>query len=469
MHKHQGTGVFPPSLLQDFLSRINKLPVGHRQRYWLVRRAEEYLKAVSHAPPSRHSAADVERYLAELGRRVPPLKAWQFRQAVDAIRVLLEAARAPAAGVVDWDGWKSAAGELGADHPTVARDYGPQPWVGARDESVSSISGTDKLREARRALDALVVAVRRRGLATRTEKAYRDWARRYLGFCVRHGLAFTGPDSVSRFLDDLAVRGRVAVATQKLALNACVFLFRHVFDREPGVLAEFSRPSRPRRLPVVLSRGEVRALLGCLNGRNRLMAALLYGTGMRLMECVRLRVQDVDFQYGQIVVRRGKGDKDRVVPLPQRLVPALRAHLHAVRQIHRADLDRGFGEVYLPDALARKLPGAAREWIWQYVFPASTIGVDPRTGARRRHHLHESVLQKAVRQAAREAGIGKRVTCHTLRHSFATHLLEDGYDIRTVQELLGHKDVSTTMIYTHVLNRGGRGVRSPLEEVVLPE
>jgi len=230
-----------------------------------------------------------------------------------------------------------------------------------------------------------------------------------------------------------------------------------------GDLDGLVRAKRPRRLPVVLSRGEVGRLIEQLQGIRYLMAALLYGTGMRLMECVRLRVQDVDFEYHQLVVRDGKGQKDRVVPLPKRLEQPLREQLERSRILHREDLGKGLGEVFLPDALARKWPNAAREWRWQYVFPSARLSVDPRGGKTRRYHLHENGLQKAVKAAAQQAGITKRVSCHCLRHSFATHLLESGYDIRTVQELLGHADVSTTMIYTHVLNRGGQGVVSPLD------
>jgi integron integrase len=216
-------------------------------------------------------------------------------------------------------------------------------------------------------------------------------------------------------------------------------------------------------LPTVLTHGEVVLLLQNLSGTQRLMAALMYGTGMRLMECARLRVQDIDFGYGQITVRNAKGGKDRAVPLPEKAVEPLREHLLRVRDLHQSDLAQGYGEVYLPDALSRKYPNAAKEWRWQYVFPSGRISADPRSGVLRRHHLHENGLQKAVKQAAEMAGITKRVGTHTLRHSFATHLLQAGYDIRTVQELLGHADVSTTMIYTHVLNRGGHGVRSPLD------
>ena len=243
------------------------------------------------------------------------------------------------------------------------------------------------------------------------------------------------------------------------------FFYSQALEQPLGVLGSFIRAKRPQRLPVVLTRGEVLRLLDQLEGTYRLMASLLYGTGMRLMECLRLRVKDVDFAYRQIVVRDGKGQKDRVTPLPDKLIEPLRAHLEQVKVLHEADLSQGNGEVFLPSALARKYPNAAREWGWQYVFPSGRLSVDPRSGAIRRHHLHENGLQKAVKQAATVARLTKPANCHALRHSFATHLLETGYDIRTVQELLGHSDVSTTMIYTHVLNRGGKGVVSPLDAI----
>jgi integron integrase len=286
---------------------------------------------------------------------------------------------------------------------------------------------------------------------------------RFIGFLGNADAAQQGSEHLARFLDDLAVGRKVSGSTQNLVLNAQVFFYRETLGRSDLDIGSFVRAKRPRRLPTVLTHGEVTLLLQKLSGTQRLMAALMYGTGMRLMECSRLRVLDIDFGYGQITVRNAKGGKDRAVPLPEKAVEPLREHLTRVRELHQADLAGGYGEVYLPDALARKYPNAAQEWRWQYVFPSGRISADPRSGVLRRHHLHENGLQKAVKQAAEQAGITKRVGTHTLRHSFATHLLQAGYDIRTVQELLGHSDVSTTMIYTHVLNRGGYGVRSPLD------
>jgi integron integrase len=274
-----------------------------------------------------------------------------------------------------------------------------------------------------------------------------------------------GAPEATRFLTWLAVEGKVAASTQNQALSALLFLYREVLEVDLPWLDGVVHARRPEQLPVVLTRDEMRAVLSHIDGVPRLMAHLLYGSGLRLLECCRLRVQDVDFATNQAVVRAGKGDKDRVTLLPGIVKAPLARHLDLVRRQHQRDLERGAGWVELPTALARKYPNAGREWPWQWVFPATREYVEPATRQRRRHHLHESVLQRAVKEAVRQAGIAKRATPHTLRHSFATHLLEDGYDIRTVQELLGHRDVSTTMIYTHVLNRGPNAVRSPADRM----
>ena len=272
-----------------------------------------------------------------------------------------------------------------------------------------------------------------------------------------------GAPEVEAFFTHLAVAGRVAASTQSQALSALLFLYRDVLNVELPWLDNVTRAKKPQRLPTVLTALEVKSLLGRLDGTRWLMASLLYGTGMRLMECLRLRVKDVEFARREIIVRDGKGMKDRVTMLPESVSEPLQTHLGKVKLLHEADLAEGFGDVWLPFALDRKYPNAGREWGWQYVFPASKRSIDPRSGKERRHHLDEKVLQRAVSQAARAAGLVKPTSPHTLRHSFATELLQSGYDIRTVQELLGHSDVSTTMIYTHVLNKGGHGVTSPLD------
>jgi len=273
-----------------------------------------------------------------------------------------------------------------------------------------------------------------------------------------------GENEIRAFISHLAVEGHIAASTQTVALSALLFLYRDVLKQELAYVANIERAQKSKRLPLVFTREEVKRVLEKLDGTHWLIAGLLYGSGVRLMECLRLRVKDIDFTYAQITVRDGKGEKDRVTMFPESLKERVSHHLEKVRLLHQDDLNADYGEVYLPYALARKYPNAPKEWGWQYVFPAPNRSIDPRSGQERRHHLSERAVQKAVSSAIRRAQISKNASCHTFRHSFATHLLEKGYDIRTVQELLGHSDVRTTMIYTHVLNRGGRGVRSPMDE-----
>ena len=316
-----------------------------------------------------------------------------------------------------------------------------------------------------RLLDQLRDQIRLKHYSIRTERVYYEWVKRFVRFHkYRHPMEM-GAAEVEAFLSDLAVRRNVSASTQNQALAALLFLYKEVLKLDLPWLGEIVRAKKPVWLPVVLSVAEVQLLLAQLQGELWLMASLLYGSGMRLMEVVRLRVKDVDFSRNEIVVRDGKGMKDRVTLLPQCLLESLRLHLTEVRAVHRCELAVGRGDVYLPFALARKYPNGPCEWAWQYVFPAARLSVDPRSGKQRRHHIDEKRLQRAFKVALAAAGIVKLATPHTMRHSFATHLLESGQDIRTVQELLGHADVSTTMIYTHVLNRGGLGVMSPLDRI----
>jgi len=312
-------------------------------------------------------------------------------------------------------------------------------------------------------LDRVHQAIRARHYSPSTEQAYVAWIRRFIFFHGKRHPMEMGQPEVNQFLTHLAVHERVAASTQNQALAALLFLYDKVLDRPLGQIEGVVRARRPRRLPVVLTRQEVRAVLEELDGTPRLVCTLLYGSGLRLLECLRLRVKDIDFQRNEILVRDGKGGKDRLTMLPAAVRTPLQAHLEKVRLPHAKDLARGLGRAPLPDAIARKYPSADRQWAWQCVFPASSHYVDRHTRVRHRHHLHESVIQRAVKEAVRRAGLARPASSHSFRHSFATHLLEDGYDIRTVQELLGHKDVKTTMIYTHVLNRGGKGVRSPMD------
>jgi integron integrase len=308
-------------------------------------------------------------------------------------------------------------------------------------------------------------AIQRRHYSSRTEETYVHWIKRFIYFSGRRHPRELGAPEVTAFLNYLARERDVAAATQNQALSALLFLYKEVLGQPLPWLDDLERAKRPARLPSVLTRDEVQRLLGQMQGVKWLMASLLYGAGLRLRECLKLRVKDVDFGYRQILVRDGKGAKDRVTMLPQSVIEPLQAHLVRVKSLHERDLAAGYGDVDLPDALARKYPKAPYEWAWKFVFPSHRLSTHPRSGVIRRHHVYENYVIRGVKQAAFAAGIAKHVSCHTLRHSFATHLLEAGYDIRTVQELLGHADVSTTMIYTHVLNKGGQGVESPLDRL----
>jgi integron integrase len=314
-------------------------------------------------------------------------------------------------------------------------------------------------------LEQLKQALRARHYSPRTESTYCQWVKRYIFFHnVRHPAEMAEPE-INAFLTHLAVRHKVSSSTQNQALAALLFLYRHVIGREIGDLGEVIRAKKPKRIPVVMTREEVKLVLDNLSDDKWLAASLMYGAGLRLMECMRLRVQDIDILKSQILVRKGKGAKDRITMLPDSLKIPLRSHLVRVKAIHDQDLNDGLGRVEMPAALDRKYPNASREWRWQWVFPQANRWRNPKTGEQGRHHMDESLVQKAVREAVIKASLVKRVTCHTFRHSFATHLLESGYDIRTVQELLGHEDVKTTMIYTHVLNRGPAGVQSPFDDL----
>jgi len=317
----------------------------------------------------------------------------------------------------------------------------------------------------RKLLDQVRDLLRLKHYSIRTEEAYVAWIRQYILFHNTRHPKDMGTPEIQAFLTHLAVERKVAASTQNQALSALIFLYRQVLRQELHGSIDAVRAKRPQRVPTVLTKAEVRQVLGQLSGMHRMLVELLYGSGIRSLECVRLRVKDLDFSRQELTVRDGKGAKDRRTMLPGSLIGPFQHHLQTVKQMHTTDLAEGNGCVYLPFALAKKYPNAETEWRWQYVFPATRTSIDPRSGIRRRHHLNESVLHRAIKKATDATGITKRVSCHTFRHSFATHLLEAGYDIRTVQELLGHEDVATTMIYTHVLNKGGLAVKSPLDDV----
>ncbi len=451
-----------PSGWDRYVSLLEEERIPEAARRWYVVRAQDFVDAMRPKRLRELSAKEITGFFPAYARE-RRLTDWQYRQTVEAVQLLLvRLGGCPAAKTVEWDFWVEVGQALPPDHPTRAGALTPA-------EAVDNNPRYSNVTAGRPLLKQMAQTLRARRYALRTEQTYVDWCHRFVQFLEGHSRHTPGDYSrigkadVQRFLTHLAVERQVAASTQNQALNALVFLFRHVLER-PLDEMDFGHAKETQRLPVVLSTDEIRTLLETLNGTPALLARMLYGTGMRLMEGVRLRVGDVDFDNRHIVVRNGKGGKDRVVPLPERLVEPLREHLQGVAQLHREDLAGGAGFVYLPHALARQAPNAPREWIWQYVFPSARLASDPKAGVVRRHHLHEAGFQKVLKAAGQKAGIAKRVNSHCLRHSFATHLLQSGYDIRTVQELLGHKDVATTMIYTHVMNRPGVvPVKSPMD------
>ena len=414
---------------------------------WLVRWAQRFARAMPGVPLRARTEAHVRAFLRDLGQQAH-VEPWQVDQAQEALRMLYQE-RLPLPWARTWP-LQAHAGEA---------TRGLRPRQSFRDELSASAVDADH----QELLSRLRTEIRARHYSLRTEQAYEHWMRRFATFHALQSPRELGPEAVKEYLEYLAVERKVSASTQNQALNTLVFLFEQVIGEPVGTIGDFARAKRPKRLPVVLTRAEVNRLLDALTGTYRLMAGLLYGSGLRLMECVRLRVKDVDFAHNQIMVRDGKGQKDRVTMLPQRFQQGLREQLARAKEQHDKDLAQGFGAVYLWPALERKYPNAARDWIWQYVFPSGRLSVDPRSGKVRRHHIHENALQRAVKEAAFKVGLTKQMSCHVLRHSFATHLLEGGSDIRTVQELLGHADVSTTMIYTHVLNTPGLAVKSPAD------
>jgi len=401
---------------------------------------------------------EIATWFTRIGRS-PHLEDWQYRQKVDALRLLYcHLLKTPWSGEFDWDYWASGAQSLESEHATVARTYENPDTMAQYANNTLAKKYPDVFRK-------FLAAIRVPDYSINTEKSYLNWINRFLRFHQSLVLETCAEPEVASFLEHLAVRRKVSSATQAQALNAIVFFYARVLERPLGEIGPFKRSSRPIRVPTVLSPEEVSSIFSEITGVMNVLVRLMYGTGMRLIECIRLRILDIDFSYQQITVRGGKGKKDRVVPLPQTLATHLHAQIRKVRQMHEQDMLNGSCGAFIPLSLSRKYPNAEKEFRWQYLFPATRLAQDPRSGKLRRHHIHQTAVQKHIRKAAISAGIEKRVTTHTLRHSFATHLLASGSDIRTVQELLGHADVSTTMIYTHVLNRGGNAVISPVDRL----
>jgi integron integrase len=440
-----------------YIRVLTEASVPEAARRFYVKHVERYIAAHPQIRLRGHSAEMMDEYLVRIGRNAA-IKGWHLTQNVHALELLFtQIVKAPWVSEFNWEYRKASGRELEERHPTLARHNSPMS-VSMPPPKEPSGDETKDWRER------LIAEIRRRNYSIRTEEAYVHWAQRFLRFNHDALPEQLEAAHVAAFLSHLALAVDVSPSTQNQALSALVFLYEQVLGQQLGELSDLIAARKPKRLPTVLTRREIKRLIDSISDETfAIMIRLMYGTGMRLMECVRLRVMEVDFAYAQITVRDGKGAKDRMVPLPEKCRAALAAHIEKTLVLHQEDLSQGFGETFLPNALARKYPNAAREPGWQYVFPSGKLSADPRSKMIRRHHLHESSVQKAVRRAALASGIRKRISSHTLRHSFATHLLEAGYDIRTVQELLGHADVSTTMIYTHVLNRGGRGVVSPID------
>lgn len=433
---------------ESFRNHLVRSGTPEKRAEWYVRWAKKFGVSAKGKPLRARSADDVERFLQHLSGD-SNLASWQLIQARDAIVALY---RDFLRGGLDTAGIQKRWALVPGGRTQVRESFQDRT---VSDEVLQRRHGTT--------LQALRSELRLRHYSFRTERSYEHWVKRFLSFHDTNDVNGLGAEEIKAYLNYLAEVRSVSASTQNQALNAIVFWFVNVLGADPGDFGDFTRAKRPKRLPVVLSRDEVRRLLAGLGSTEELMAGLMYGSGVRLMECVRLRIKDIDFEANQITVRDGKGQKDRVTMLPKRYQERLHHHLVHVRGLYQQDLHDNTAGVSMPPALERKYPGAPTEWIWQYVFPSQRLSVDPRTRTVRRHHVHPSTVQRAIRQAAIQAGITKPVGPHTLRHSFATHLLEAGYDIRTVQELMGHADVSTTMIYTHVLNRPGLVVNSPAD------
>ena len=436
---------------------------------WYVRNAEYYIKAYPNKRLSLHTEHDVAHYLKDKGGN-SRLESWQYTQLIISLKILFtQMVQSEWADSFPWDEYIDQAESLPNTHSTVVRDYQEFDSASMSKDLIEKKDSNKGLFKQVFAIhphhiENLIKHIRIKHYSIRTEQAYLAWVLRFICFHSMQDPVLLTETDISKYLEYIVIKRKVSSSTQAQALNALVFFYTKVLLKKIGDNLQFAHSKKPKRLPVVLSTNEVALLLNNISHpTQKLMANLLYGSGMRLMECIRLRIQDVDFDYQQILIRNAKGAKDRIVPLPKHVHQNMSKHIQDIRKLHLSDLSEGYGSVYIPDALSPKYPNAQKEPGWQYVFPSSSISKDPRSSAIRRHHVHERGLQKVIKSTSLQVGITKRVSCHSLRHSFATHLLENGYDIRTVQELLGHADVSTTMIYTHVLNKPGVIVTSPLD------
>ena len=440
-----------------YINVLLKNGIPEKKFKWYVNWITQFTRFMNLKPLEQCTAKDVNCFLNKL--REENREAWQVEQATNALRFMYRDFLR-----ISWALMKSESAYENkraiSDELQSCQFSQSQPYNTVFRDDVLTKEIESKYKEL---FNRLRAEIRTRHYSLSTEKTYAQWLRRFLYFHVKKPFKNLHAAEIKGYLEYLAVERKVSSSTQNQALNAIVFFFKQVMKKEVGDIGTFTRARQRKRVPVVLVREEVDRLLNALSGVHALMAGLLYGSGLRLMECARLRVKDVDFAQNQIVVRDGKGNKDRITILPKRYHEPLQDQLSHVKKVYEEDVAKGFGEASFLPSLERKYPNAPREWIWQYVFPSTGLSMDPRSGKIRRHHLHETVLQRAVKKAAYKVGINKRVTTHTFRHSFATHLLQNRYDIRTVQELLGHADVSTTMIYTHVLNQPGLAIISPID------
>ncbi len=454
---------------EKFIRKTKDYGVKPAAARWYVRDAELYIKAYANTKLSQHEPHFVEQYLERKGRNTR-LESWQFIQVITAIKIIFtKMVHVSWAEDFPWEQWVAQAEKRPNANSNKVKVLSKSELAYLKENlEIKSQSSKGIFNQVYTLyphhIENIIKCIRINHYSKRTEQTYLHWFLRYVVFHNCKDPATLTDNEIATYLEYLVLKRKVSSSTQGLALNAIIFFYKRVIEREVNEDIQFFRSKKPKRLPVVLSKSEVSLLLKEINKPAwQLMAYLLYGCGMRLMEAVRLRILDVDFDYKQILIRNAKGNKDRVVPIPEKLIGSLKIQIKHATHLHQEDIKGGFGMVYIPDALSRKYPNAEFELRWQYVFPATGISADPKTGIRRRHHIHENGLQKTIKKTAERVGILKRVTCHVLRHSFATHLLENGSDIRTVQELLGHADVSTTMIYTHVLNKPGVTVTSPLD------